>query len=66
MPYQFAKQVDPLAGSALQWEPSADPRSGIDHYEMWMDGQKVEEVPGEMYTAYPQDYGEHTWQVVVL
>ena len=59
-------KVDPMAGPALQWEPSTAPQSGIDHYEVWIDGQKVEEVPGKMYTAYPQDYGEHTWRVVAV
>ncbi|MEF8787885.1 MAG: alpha-L-fucosidase, partial [Planctomycetota bacterium] len=58
--------VDPMAGPALQWEPSADPQSGIDRYEVWMDGKKVAEVPKEMYTAYPQGYGEHTWRVVAV
>ncbi|MEF8787758.1 MAG: hypothetical protein V5A84_01690, partial [Planctomycetota bacterium] len=61
-----ANKVDPMAGPALQWEASADPQSGIDHYEVWVDGKKVEEVPNGMYTAYPQDYGQHTWHVVAV
>mgnify|MGYP000621436754 CR=1 FL=1 len=61
-----ANRVDPMAGPALRWEASVDPQSGIDHYEVWMDGEKVAEVPREMYTAYPQDYGEHTWRVVAV
>jgi len=61
-----ANRVDPMAGPALRWEASSDPQSGIDHYEVWIDGEKAEEVPREMYTAYPQDYGEHTWRVVAV
>jgi len=61
-----ANLVDPMAGPALQWGASADAESGIEHYEVWMDGKKVDEVPREMYVAYPQAYGRHTWKVVAV
>jgi len=50
----------------LEWEPSSD-EYGIDHYEVWIDGINVENVPAEntSYTVPEISRGAHTWYVVV-
>lgn len=37
----------------LSWRASSDSGSGIDHYEIWMDGTKVDDVPAGVHGHFP-------------
>jgi hypothetical protein len=44
----------------LAWRESSDSRSGIDHYEVWVDGENVDNVPAGVYGDLPGgSYGNY-------
>jgi len=50
----------------LEWQASSDPESAIDHYEIWIDGEKVDNVAGTEYTTPELSAGSHEWYVVAV
>lgn len=51
----------------LEWERSSDKGSGLDHYEVWMDGKNVKNVPPEN-TKYScmVEQRHHDWHIVAV
>ena len=44
----------------LAWRASSDSESGIAHYEVWLDGEKVDDVPAGVYGHLPGgSYGNY-------
>jgi hypothetical protein len=40
----------------LAWQESSDNGSGIDHYEIWMDGSNVDNIPAGVYGHLPGEW----------
>jgi hypothetical protein len=68
-PAEGAENVAPRP--TLTWSPATDTGSGIDHYELWIDGQKNRDVPAGTCAAglcstqpvKALGQGSHTWFV---
>ena len=44
----------------LAWRESSDSESGIDHYEIWLDGENVDNIPAGVYGHLPGgSYGNY-------
>jgi len=52
----------------LVWENSEEPAMGISHYEVWIDGVNVENVPAGVteYVPPPLSLGPHSWRIVAV
>jgi hypothetical protein len=40
----------------LAWQESSDNGSGVDHYEIWMDGSNVDNIPAGVYGHFPGEW----------
>ena len=51
----------------LCWE-AIDAGLGLDHYEVWLDGSNIDNVPAgtTSYATSPLSHGNHTWYVVAV
>ncbi len=44
----------------LAWKESSDPESGMDHYEIWLDGAEVDDIPAGVHGHLPGgSYGNY-------
>jgi len=50
----------------LAWENAVDPESGIDHYEVWIDDNKVGKVTNTSWMTPELSPGIHSWYVVAI
>jgi len=66
-----ASAIEASGSPAFTWAAAADVTSGVDHYQLWIDGSKDREVPASAclggtcsaQPATPLSEGEHKWQV---
>ena len=57
------------AHPAFTWQASSDSGTGLDHYDVWIDGSKTAQVPAGTTTYMPSlalSEGSHTWQVLAV
>lgn len=50
----------------LDWEDSSDEHSGLDHYEVWIDNNNVDNVTTSEYTTTELKDGTHEWYVMAV